>query len=81
VRGVATTETLKEKALTALAKRLEDGRVYRYTTIKKLLLSLGMSIPYANRIIEELEWYGVLERVGRGEYKYYRLRMKRAYGV
>jgi hypothetical protein len=40
-----------------------------------------MSIPYANRIIEELEWYGVLERVNRGEYKFYRMRLKRAYGV
>jgi ribosomal protein S25 len=78
---VTTAVTLKEKALTTLAKRLDDGRVYRYTTIKKLLLSTGMSIPYANRLIEELEWYGVLERVNRGEYKFYRLRLKRAYGI
>jgi hypothetical protein len=78
---VAAVETLKEKALTTLAKRLDDGKVYRYAAIKKLLLSTGMSIPYANRIIEELEWYGVLERVNRGEYKFHRLRLRRAYGV
>jgi hypothetical protein len=79
VRGLA--ETLKERALLALAKSLEDGRVYRFKTIKKLLVSAGLSIPYANRILDELELYGVLERVSRGEYKFHRLRLRRAYGV
>jgi predicted transcriptional regulator len=74
-------ETLKEKALVLLGKTLNDGNVYTYTQIKKLILKSGVSIPYANRLIEELEWYGVLERQDRGRYKFYRLRLKRAYGV
>jgi predicted transcriptional regulator len=74
-------ETLKEKALVLLSKTLNDGNVYTYTQIKKLILKSGVSIAYANRLIEELEWYGVLERQDRGRYKFYRLRLKRAYGV
>jgi hypothetical protein len=79
VRGLV--ETLKERALLALAKNLEDGKVYRYKAVKKLLVSAGLSIPYANRILDELELYGVLERINRGEYKFHRLRLRRAYGV
>ncbi len=74
-------ETLKERALLALAKSLEDGKVYRYKTIKKLLVSAGLSIPYANRVLDELELYGILERVRRGEYRFHRARLRRAYGV
>jgi predicted transcriptional regulator len=73
--------TLKEKALVLLGKTLNDGNVYTYTQIKRLILKAGVSIPYANRLIEELEWYGVLERQDRGRYKFYRLRLKKAYGV
>ena len=74
-------ETLKEKVLVLLGRTLNDGNVYTYTQIKKLILKAGVSIPYANRLIEELEWYGVLERQDRGRYKFYRLRLKKAYGV
>jgi hypothetical protein len=79
VRGLA--ETLKERALLALAKSLEDGKVYSFKTIKKLLVSAGPSIPYANRILDELQLYGILERVGRGEYKFHRVRLRRVYGI
>jgi hypothetical protein len=74
-------ETLKGKVLVLLGKTLNDGNVYTYTQIKKLILQAGVSIPYANRLIEELEWYGVLERQNRGRYKFYRLRLKKAYGI
>jgi predicted transcriptional regulator of viral defense system len=61
--------TIKDKGLLELYKRLEHGETYSYKDIKTILVNVGASIQYANVIIEELEYYGVLERVRRGVYR------------
>jgi predicted transcriptional regulator of viral defense system len=62
-------ETIKDRCLVELYKKLEHEKTYSYRDIKTILVYAGASIQYANVIIEELEYYGVLERVKRGVYK------------
>lgn len=76
--------TIKERGLKDLYKRLEHDKTYSYKTIKSILMTAGASIQYANTIIEELEYYGVLERVARGTYKVNKnklAKLAKAYGV
>jgi predicted transcriptional regulator of viral defense system len=61
--------TIKERGLLELYKKLEHDKTYTFRTIKSILMAAGASIQYAATIIEELEYYGVLERVERGVYK------------
>jgi predicted transcriptional regulator of viral defense system len=76
--------TIKERGLIELYKRLEHDKTYTYKTIKSILMAAGASIHYANTIIEELEYYGILERVERGVYKVNKsklAKLAKAYGV
>jgi predicted transcriptional regulator of viral defense system len=62
-------QTIKERGLLELYNKLEHDKTYTFRTIKSILMATGASIQYATLIIEELEYYGVLERVRRGVYK------------
>jgi predicted transcriptional regulator of viral defense system len=66
---VAETLTIKERGLLVLYKALEHDKTYSFRDLKAALMKAGASIQYATLIIEELEHYGVLERVARGVYK------------
>jgi hypothetical protein len=76
--------TIKERGLLVLYKALEHDKTYRFRELKAALMKAGASIQYATLIIEELEHYGVLERVGRGVYKLNKnklAKLAKAYGV
>jgi predicted transcriptional regulator of viral defense system len=61
--------TIKEKGLLALYKTLEHEKLYAFAELRATLMDVGASIQYATLLIKELEYHGVLERVGRGIYK------------
>lgn len=65
----AETLTIKERGLLTLYKVLEHEKTYNFGTLRAALMKAGASIQYATLIIQELEHYGVLEKVGRGVYK------------
>jgi predicted transcriptional regulator of viral defense system len=76
--------TIKERGLLELYKKLEHDKTYTFRTIKSILMATGASIQYAATIIEELEYYGVLERVERGVYKVNKTKLAKlakAYGL
>jgi predicted transcriptional regulator of viral defense system len=61
--------TIKERGLLVLYKVLEHEKTYSFGELRAALMKAGASIQYATLIIQELEYHGVLERVGRGVYK------------
>jgi predicted transcriptional regulator of viral defense system len=61
--------TIKERGILVLYKALEHDKTYSFGFLKAALMKAGASIQYATLIIEELEYHGALERVGRGVYK------------
>jgi glyoxylate utilization-related uncharacterized protein len=61
--------TIKEKGLLVLYKMLEHDKTYSFGALKVALMKAGASIQYATLIIQELEFHGALEKVGRGVYK------------
>jgi predicted transcriptional regulator of viral defense system len=61
--------TIKERGLLVLYKILEHEKTYSFGALKAALMEAGASIQYAALIINELEYHGALERVGRGVYK------------
>lgn len=71
--------TIKERGIRELYKKLKHNETYNYRTIKGILMAAGASSQYANLIIEELQWYGVLERVRRGYYRIDRHELARVY--
>jgi predicted transcriptional regulator of viral defense system len=71
--------TIKERGIRELYKKLKHNEIYDYRTIKGILMAAGASSQYANLIIEELQWYGVLERVRRGYYRIDRHELARVY--
>jgi hypothetical protein len=76
--------TIKERGILVLYKALEHDKTYSFRELKAALMKAGASIQYATLIIEELEHYGVLERVGRGVYKLNKnklAKLAKAYGV
>jgi len=62
-------QTIKQKGLLALYKTLEPEKLYVFAELRAILMDAGASIQYATLLIKELEYHGVLERVGRGIYK------------
>jgi predicted transcriptional regulator of viral defense system len=76
--------TIKERGLLALYKKLEHDKTYTFRELKAALMAAGASIQYATLIIEELEYHGALERVGRGVYKVNKpklAKLAKAYGL
>jgi predicted transcriptional regulator of viral defense system len=71
--------TIKERGIRELYKRLKHNEVYSYRDIKSILMAAGASSQYANLIIEELQWHGVLERVRRGYYRIDRYELAKVY--
>jgi glyoxylate utilization-related uncharacterized protein len=61
--------TIKERGLLVLYKMLEHDKTYSFGALKVALMKAGASIQYATLIIQELEFHGALEKVGRGVYK------------
>jgi predicted transcriptional regulator of viral defense system len=61
--------TIKERGLLVLYKVLEHEKTYSFGELRAALMKAGASIQYATLIIQELEYHGALERVGRGVYK------------
>ena len=76
--------TIKERGLLVLYKVLDHDKTYSFRALKAALMEAGASIQYATLIIEELEYHGALERVGRGIYKVNKTKLAklaRSYGL
>jgi hypothetical protein len=60
---------LKLKALEALYEHTEDGRMYAWHTLNRLLVEHGLSAVYARQLLWDFYLYGILERVDVGFYR------------
>jgi hypothetical protein len=60
---------LKLKALKALYENTEDGRVYAWNSLNKLLVEHGLSAVYARQLLWDFHLYGILERLEHSLYK------------
>jgi len=73
---VATTETLKLRALRVLYEETEDGRIYAMNRLAELLVKSGMSWNYAKMLLWEFYLAGLIERPKVGLYKVNKARLK-----
>jgi hypothetical protein len=73
---VATTETLKLRALRVLYEETEDGRIYAMNRLAELLVKSGMSWNYAKMLLWEFYLAGLIERPKVGLYKVNKDRLK-----
>ena len=67
---------LKLRALRALYENTEDGKVYAWNRLVKLLVDHGISTVYARQLLWDFYLYGLLERLEHSLYKVNRARLK-----
>jgi hypothetical protein len=60
---------LKLRALKALYEHTEDGRVYAWNRLVKLLVEHGVSAVYARQLLWDFYLYGILEKLEHSLYK------------
>ena len=67
---------LKLKALRVLYERAEDGRVYKWKDLVKLLVSSGVNENYARLLLWDFYLFDLLERPRWGYYRVNKAKLK-----
>jgi hypothetical protein len=67
---------LKLKALRVLYEKAEDGRVYEWNELLKLLVGSGVNENYARLLLWDFYLFDILERPRWGRYRVNKARLK-----